>query len=293
MGRVAAILVNWNGLQDTLDCLDSLAVQSYRDCTVIVLDNGSSEDVSLITTRHPEIVLIRNQGNLGFCGANNIGIRKAAELGAQYCWILNNDTTVAADCLAHLVQALDRDAGVAAVAHPIFYFFNRELQWFAGGLFQQGLPMHREFMKPASDAGLDEPSTEYLTGCSFLARTRVLQELEGFDENYFCYVEDVDLSVRIKDLGYRIGYVPEALVWHKVARSTGFRSPIKLYYKHRNILYFLRKFQRPAKVKLVYWLRSLRFIVSLVVKGRQPKAGGYVFRGLIHGAMGRMGRLAD
>ena len=154
--RVAIILVNWNGLEDTLACLESLAAQSYRDCTIIVVDNGSSEDVSLIAMRHPEVVLIRNQENLGFSGGNNIGIRKAAELGTEYCWILNNDTEVAPDCLARLVQALDNDAGLAAVAHPIFYFYDRRLQWFAGGIFRHGLPTHREFMKPKSDASLEE-----------------------------------------------------------------------------------------------------------------------------------------
>ena len=291
MSRVATILVNWNGLEDTLACLGSLVAQSYRDCTMFVIDNGSSEDISLIAMRHPEVLLIRNQDNLGFSGANNIGIRKAAELGIEYCWILNNDTEVAPDCLARLVQALDSDAGVAAVGHPIFYFYEPHLQWFAGGIFRHGLPAHREFMKPKGDASLDQVWTEYLTGCSFLARTGVLQELEGFDENYFCYVEDVDLSIRIKEHGYRIGYVPEAFVWHKVSRSTGDRSPVKLYYRHRNMLYFLRKFQRPGRVKLVWWLKSLRFVVSLLLKARQPKAAGYVFRGLIHGATGRMGRL--
>ena len=86
--------------------------------------------------------------------------------------------------------------------------------------------------------------------------------------------------------------MPEALIWHKVSRSTGLRSPLKLYYKHRNILYFLRKFQRPLRVKFVWWLRSSRFVVSLLLKGRQPKAAGYLFLGLMHGATGRMGRLA-
>ena len=137
MGRVATILVNWNRLQDTLACLGSLAAQSYSDCTTIVVDNGSSEDASFITMRYPEVVLICNQDNLGFCGGTNIGIRKAAELGAEYCWILNNDTTVAPDCLARLVKALEDDAGLAAVAHPIFYFYDRRLLWFAGGIFHR------------------------------------------------------------------------------------------------------------------------------------------------------------
>ena len=272
MSRVAIILVNWNGLEDTLACLSSLARQSFGNYTVIVVDNDSREDASVIATCYPTALLIQTQENLGFCGGNNIGIRKAVELGAEYCWILNNDTEVAPDCLERLVEALDREMDVAAVGHPIFYHYDQRLHWFAGGVFRNGLPAHRGYMLPEFESGPDEQATEYLTGCSFLARTCVLQELGGFDENYFCYVEDVDLSMRISALGYRIGYVPEAVVWHKVSRSTGERCPIKLYYKHRNMLYFLRKFQRPARVELRWWLRSARFVVSLLLKYRRPKS---------------------
>lgn len=290
--RVAIILINWNGLQDTLACLGSLATQSYRDYTAIVVDNHSSEDITVINVNFPDVVVMQNPDNLGFCGGNNIGIDKAAELGAEYCWILNNDTEVAPDCLARLVDALDSDRAVAAVAHPIIYYDDRRLCWFSGGVFHHGLPRHRDYMAPIADVGADGATTEYLTGCSFLARTRILQELGGFDEHYFCYVEDVDLSVRIIEQGYRISYVPEAVVWHKVSRSTGERSPIKLYYKHRNMIYFLTKFNRPTRVKLRWWLRSARIGVALVLKHRRPKAAWYMIRGLVHAAMGRMGRIS-
>ena len=83
MTRVAIILVNWNGLEDTLACLASLAAQSYRDCIIIVVDNGSNEDLSLIAVRHPEVVVICNRDNLGFSGGNNIGIKKAGEIGIE------------------------------------------------------------------------------------------------------------------------------------------------------------------------------------------------------------------
>ncbi len=291
--RVAIILINWNGLQDTLACLGSLATQSYRNCTTIVVDNHSSEDISVIVENYPDVVVIQNSENLGFCGANNIGINKAAELGAEYCWILNNDTEVAPDCLAHLVKALDSDPDVAAVAHPIVYYDDRRLFWFSGGIFRHGLPKHRDYMAPIAETGFGDATTEYLTGCSFLARTGVLEELGGFDESYFCYVEDVDLSIRIKERGHGIGYVPEAVVWHKVSRSTGGdRSPIKLYYKHRNMIYFLTKFKRPVGAKMRWWFWSARISVAVALKHRRPKAAWYLIRGLVHGATGRMGRIA-
>lgn len=290
MSRVAIILVNWNGLQDTLDCLASLQTQSYRDYTVIVVDNNSRDDPSEIVTQYPNVVLLRNPENLGFCGGNNVGIRKAAELGAEYCWILNNDTEVDPYCLSHLVNALDCGQDIAAVGHPIEYFDDRRLHWFVGGVFHHGLPAHRGFMQPSTSDEGGAVTTEYLTGCSMLVRTAVLTELGGFDENYFCYVEDVDLSMRIRMLGHRLGYVSESVVWHKVSRSSGERSPTKLYYKHRNMLYFLNKFQRPMHVKIRWWLSSSRYIVSLLIKHRQPRSAWSLLRGLAHGAAGLMGR---
>ena len=291
MARVGIILVNWNGLQDTLTCVASLEAQAYRDFTIIVVDNHSCDDPGMITTRYPDVVLIRNSDNLGFGAANNIGLHKAAELGAEYCWILNNDTEVAADCLARLVEALDRDRDAAAVGHPIDYYDDPMLRWFNGGRFSHDLPKHHGYLEPIRVGDAIDVSTEYLTGCSFLARTDVLTALDGFDEKYFCYVEDVDLSLRIKQRGLGIGYVPEALVWHKVSRSAGVRSPTKLYYKHRNMLYFLRKFERPASAKVRWWLFSARSFTSLLLKHHRAKAAWYLLRGLIDGAVGRMGRL--
>jgi GT2 family glycosyltransferase len=291
VNRVAIIIVNWNGLQDTLDCLGALEMQTYRDRVTIVVDNGSRADASVIGTRYPDVVLLRNRENLGFCGGNNVGIQKAAELGAEYCWILNNDTEMAADCLFHLVDMLDNDTTLGAVAHPIIYFEDPSLYWFAGGTLEAGIPAHRAYLQPINSVPSCEDTTEILTGCSFLARTKLLIELSGFDEKYFCYVEDVDLSLRIKERGYRLGYTSKAVVSHKVSRSTGIRSPVMLYYKHRNMLYFLAKFQRPTSAKMLWWWVSLRYILSLTLKYREPKAALSLARGLAHAIYGRMGKL--
>ena len=290
MKRVAIVLINWNGLEDTLSCLASLGEQSFHDWLAIVVDNGSVEDPAEIEKQYPETVLIRNGDNLGYCGGNNVGIRRAEEIGVDYCWILNNDTVVAPDCLEKLVSALDQQPLLGAVTHPIGYFDDRNLYWFAGGYFKKGIPAHRGYFQPVGDVEGNKNDTEFFTGCSFLARTSILKQLNGFDENYFCYVEDVDLSMRILSLGYRVGYVPDAVVWHKVSRASGIRSPIKLYYKHRNMLYFLRKHRRPIWVRLRWWGISLRYVLSLLIKYRDPQAAFALLRGLIHGAIGVTGQ---
>lgn len=291
MRKVAIVLLNWDGLTDTLQCLASIANLEYSNYAVVVVDNGSAEDPSSIIQEFPQTLLIRNKENEGFCRGNNIGISKAAALGADYCWILNNDTEVASDSLGKLVAVLDRERGVAAVTNRIDYFYDKRLCWFAGGIFRNGLPAHRGFF--AENVQSDSFATEYLSGCSFLARTSVLQAMQGFDEKYFCYNEDIDLSVRLVRRGLGIGYVNDAVVWHKVSRSTGETSPIKLYYKHRNMLYFLGKFCFPSSSRRRWWKISLRYAASLVVKHRKPRAAWYLVRGLRDAVIGRMGRFAS
>lgn len=287
--RVAIILLNWNGLEDTLECVASLSILKYRDYQIIVVDNHSDEDLAILRVLHPDVILIRNQENYGFAKGNNIGINKAAELGFEYCWILNNDTTVAPDALNKLVSVLEGDETVAAVTNQICYYNDPSLTWFNGGIFKNGLPASRSFFQKVTEQNTSS-TTEFLAGTSFLARTAVLEEVGGFDESYFCYVEDVDLSLRIRRLGYHIAYVPEVLVWHKVSRSTGMLSPIKLYYKHRNMLYFLKKFNYSRYPVVIWWVSSARFVVSLLLKHREPKAAWYLVKGLLDAVRLRMGR---
>lgn len=288
--RVAIVLLNWNGLQDTLECLSSLASLLYKAYQVIVVDNHSDEDLSLMVERYPEVTLIRNADNYGFCQGNNIGINRAAALGLEYCWILNNDTQVSPDCLGKLVAVLDNDEKIAAVTNRIDYYDDRTVSWFTGGIFENGLPTHRGYFQPLIEDN-ESFATEYLSGCSFLARTEVLKTLDGFDESYFCYVEDVDLSLRIRALGLKIAYAGDAIIWHKVSRSSGMESPAKLYYKHRNMLYFMKKFNKPIWSRVRWWLLSIRYVFSLLLKHRDARAAYYLGRGLFDALRGHRGRL--
>jgi GT2 family glycosyltransferase len=210
--RVAIILLNWNGLEDTIECIASLSNLKYQDYQIIVIDNHSDEDLTVLRVLNPSVILIKNQENYGFAKGNNIGIHKAAELGFEYCWILNNDTTVAPDALTKLVSAIERDKKLAAVTNQIRYYNYPSSIWFGGGIFKNGLPMSLSFSHRITEQNASS-TTEFLAGTSFLARIDVLDEIGGFDEKFFCYVEDVDLSVRIQSIGYHIDYVPEALYW--------------------------------------------------------------------------------
>lgn len=291
--KVGVILLNWNGLQDTLKCLDSLGKSEYLNWVPIVVDNDSAEDPREITELFPEVVLVENSENLGFAGGNNVGFAKAMELGCEYCWVLNNDTEVEPDCLTKLVDAMESNPECGAITNLIIYFYQPELSWFAGGDLKRGLPCIRGYFSPIETEGksLGEiEDTDYLCGCSFIAKTSLLGQIKGFDEAYFCYVEDVDISMRIKEVGYSIGYLHSAVVRHKVSRASGNHSPIKLYYKHRNLLYFLDKYDMPNSTRIKWLLGSMRFILSLVIKHSKPKPAWYLARGLWDGERGNMGK---
>ena len=287
--RVAIIVLNWNGLVDTLECLSSLARLTYEHHKVFVVDNSSDEDLTPIGHLFPDAILIRNPENYGYAKGNNIGIETAAELGYEYCWILNNDTAVATKSLNHLVDALEKDKNLAAVTNLIAFYDHRELAWFAGGVFVRGLPAHRGYYQNIKTLGVSD-HTDYLSGCSFLARTKALKELNGFDELYFCYVEDVDLSLRMRERGWRIKYLSDATVWHKVSKSTGTLSPIKFYYKRRNMLYFYRQHRFPASTVARYWFSSIRSMASVTLKHRKPRVAWYILRALIDASLGHMGK---
>jgi len=287
--RVAIILINWNGLRDTLECLASLANLDYTNNQVFIVDNNSDENISAICDQHPNTIIIRNQKNYGFAKGNNIGIQHASELHFFYCWILNNDTEVAPDSLSKMVDALEHDQRLGAVTNQILLYENRNRCWFAGGIFENGIPAHRGYSDDTNTHNLSS-GTEYLSGCSFIARTEVLNNLNGFDEKYFCYLEDVDISLRMRNIGWRIEYISDAKIWHKVSASTGTYSPVKLYYKHRNMLYFLKIHGASIKTFLRWWIFSFRSMAAQTLKYHNPKAAWYLWLGLVDAVFCRMGK---
>ncbi len=185
---VAVILLNWNGLSDTLECIRSLLEQDYVNFNIFVVDNGSLEDPESTIGQLPRTTLIKAGSNLGFCRGNNLGIETASNAHFKYCWILNNDTIVERDALRVLVEFLDGNPKCNAVTNRINNADDRESCWFAGGTICAGVPSHRmDFIgHPKSDVNAGK--TDFLSGCSFLSKTETLMRLGRFDEIYFCYM---------------------------------------------------------------------------------------------------------
>lgn len=291
---VSIILLNWNGLRDTLECIDSLLQLTYKNYKIIVVDNNSHEDLSILEEKFPQVLLVKNKTNLGYAGGNNVGISKASELGFKYCWILNNDTTVEPQSLEIMINVLENNAKLSAVTNLILYSEDTSLSWFAGGIIKNGIPSIKGYFEKTERIKTGDPTkienTDYLSGCSFIAQTNELSRIGGFDENYFCYVEDIDISLKLMESGFHIAYIPNAVIYHKVSRATGNFSPVKFYYKHRNMIYFLRKFNNPKSQIIKWWGSSLYAAASLFIKRRKYKTSWYLLRGLYDALRGKMGQ---
>ena len=238
--NVAIIIVNWNGKTDTLECLASLGADTYRCKQIIVVDNGSADDsVSAIRSAFPEVTVLETGTNLGFTGGNNVGINYALELGVDYIYLLNNDTTVEPNALAALVATAEMNPSYGLVTPVIHYFDRPEEVWFGGSLMDlsRGMAVHDNSHIPArTEAPREIP---WASGCAMLVCADVVRLLGGFDDRYFLNWEDVDLSLRLRAAGRRIALVPSARIYHKVGRSFAIAKGTGCYYHLRNNLLLL------------------------------------------------------
>lgn len=243
--QVTIVVLNWNNATDTIACLQSLNQVDYPIYSMIVIDNGSTDDsAERITAAHPHVTLLRSQVNLGYAGGNNMGIRHALALGAEYVCILNNDVVVAPGFLTALVAEAEADPNLG-IAGPKMYFFEPANMIFAAGSFvhwANGELEHRGMHVQESDRGFlfstGPEDVDFIVGCCLLASVKAIEQVGLLDERYFLNFEDVEWCVRMRQVGYSVRYTPRSLVWHRVSASLGQASPTNTYYMVRNSLLF-------------------------------------------------------
>lgn len=258
MNRVFISILNYNGDADTKKCLKSLndVVLENILLTVVVLDNGSKTKLVLDTTLYNNlsIILIRNEENKGFSGGHNDVIAYALSHDADYVMLLNNDATIDKRAVVELVRGVNEDKAIGAVVPKIYftkgqeYHHNRykenelgKVIWYAGGKIDWNnvLGVHRGVDEVDTGQYDENETTEFATGCAVLFPNEVLRKVGLFNEKYFLYYEDADLSMRIKKAGYQIYYIPKAMVWHDNAKSAGGSgSTLQDYFTTRNRLLF-------------------------------------------------------
>ena len=235
-------MVIWNGRDDTLECLESFRGDTYPNKHIIVVDNDSTDDsVVRIRANFPEVVILQTGKNLGFTGGNNVGIRHAVESGADYVYLINNDTTVEPDALEKLVAAAEANPQAGLLAPVIHDFAAPRAIWFAGSVLdlRRGAAWHDNARQPTrAETPYEVP---WATGCAMLLAAPLLHQLGGFDDRYYLSWEDVDLSLRVRDAGRSVLVVPDARIYHKGGQSGKKLNSIYSYYTVRNSLLLASK----------------------------------------------------
>ncbi len=236
------VVLNWNGREDTLACLRSLATLEGEPPRVVVADNGSTDGaVDAIRAEFPDVDIVENGANLGFSGGNNAGIRHALERGAAWVVLLNNDATLDPGAIDALRTAAGAHRRAGALGGKIFFSDPPDLLWFAGQRFDPRLGYSgrpRGYRKPDGPEYSMLEAVDRVAG-AFMAVSRPALEQAGLlDEELFAYVEDVDWSLRIREAGFDVLFVPGAVARHRVSASTGGErgSTNALYYGVRNTI---------------------------------------------------------
>ena len=253
MELISVIVLNYNGKGFLDGCLTSLASQTYSDFEVIVVDNGSRDgSPEYIEENYPWVRLAKNNENLGFAGGTNVGIRAAK---GEFVITLNNDSRADSRFIEELIKPMaDPEVGVCAAK---MLFPDGRINSAGICISRSGAAWDRGMFEP--DRGQYEFVEEVFGACAGAAlyRREMLDEIGLFDEDFFLYLEDVDLAFRARLAGWKCLYVPGARVIHHHGGTAGVGSDLAVYYGNRNIVWYPIK-DFPFRLLIT----SLPFIVA-------------------------------
>lgn len=242
--KVAIIVLNWNGWQDTIECLESLQQITYPNYQIIVVDNGSTdESVEVISTNFPEIKILASKENLGFSGGSNLGIKYALGNGADYVLLLNNDTVVDSNFLKPMVQVAESDNHAGIVSGKIYYYNDKERIWSTGGHINRLRGSFIDKGRGVIDRGQfdKEAQRTFFTGCTMLIKRDVFELVGLLPEAYFFGGEDLEFSLRVSKKGMKLVYCPKAVIWHKVGASHQRFTPKYVYNSYLSKILFMKR----------------------------------------------------
>lgn len=259
--RLSIITINYNGLKNTCELIDTLPLKD-KSIEVIVVDNASNQDeATIIEERYPQVKVIRSKENIGFAGGNNLGI-KAAQ--GKYLFFLNNDTLLKpqASDLRPLISRLESSPKIGMVCPKIKFSWNSQLIQFAGYTPLSPITMRNKAIGCGEvDHGQYDTahSTPYAHGAAMMVKREVIEKAGQMPECYFLYYEELDWSMMIRRAGYEIWYEPNCTIFHKESQTTGQNSPLRTYYITRNRFLFTQRNQQ-GMTKYISHL----YLISLV-----------------------------
>lgn len=245
--HVATAILNWNGKNWLEQFLPSVLSTRYPRHSVVLIDNGSTDDsVEFVRNNYPNIMVVVNEGNLGFAGGYNEGLR---EVQADYYAILNSDVEVDANWLQPLVDLLDSNPQIAACQPKVLSFAQPDSFEYAGAsggfIDRYGFPFcrGRVFETCEHDHGQynDARPVFWATGAALFIRSGLFHYHGGFDKDFFAHMEEIDLCWRLQNAGHEIWVQPRSVVYHVGGGTLGKENPRKTYLNFRNNLIMMTK----------------------------------------------------
>ncbi len=276
---VSIITVNFNRQNDTVELLESLKNISYTNTEIILVDNGSDQPPDLIKNEYPKVTLIKNETNLGFAAANNIGIRHAK---GEFILLVNNDVIVTPNFLEPLVLKLVQNRNTGMVSPKIYYHENKQMIQYAGFTDINSISIRNKgigFNELEAGKYDHERLTFYAHGAAFLFKSKLIEEVGLMSEIFFLYYEEMDWCKRVRNHGYEIFYIPQSIIYHKDSVTSGSDSPLKTYYLNRGrLIYMLRNVKFPLLIISSFYQLLFAFpknYLSFLLKRQWKQAKAY------------------
>jgi len=289
---LSIITINYNGLKDTCDLMDSLPLED-TSLEVIVVDNASKHNEAVqIEQRYPHVKVIHSDRNLGFAGGNNLGIQVA--LG-KYLFFINNDTVFRDKRLEvrgeidSLIQRLESSEEIGMVCPKIRFTWDHHPIQFAGYTPLSRITVRNQAIGCGeADYGQYDTAhpTPYAHGAAMMVKREAIEKAGMMPECYFLYYEELDWSLMIRRAGYTIWYEPACTIYHKESQATGQDSPLRTYYLTRNRLLFVRRNSPDITSRFLSYLYlicivavkdSIKYLIHL-----RPDLAKAVVKGIYH-----------
>lgn len=276
--KVAAVVVNYNGKDVTMQAIESLRRMTYPNFDLVVLDNASTDgSPEALAHTFPDLLQVRVEVNRGSSSGYAAGFRWAFEHGYDYVLLLNNDVEVEPDLLTELVKTAESDPRVGCVGPKCYFHGDRQRLWSAGGIlrFRESITRERGYGEIDHGQYDRDVDVDYVNGCAILIRRAAAEAAGMWDDLFYICVDDADFCTRVKRQGFRCVYAHRAVLYHRVAYTTGGYSPSRNFQFGRSGAIYVRRYANPwnwltwlaftAAALPVAWLRERR-------KGNQAAA---------------------
>ena len=282
MCRLSIITINYNGIKDTCELIDSIPFNNEME--VIVVDNASTQDeASIIAERYPQVKVIRSQRNLGFAGGNNLGIKEAK---GKYILLINNDTYFKDFKIEPLIDRLESSDKIGIVCPKLCFAWGNNPIQYAGYTPLSPITVRNQAIgfdeEDKGQYGIPHP-TPYAHGAAMLIKREAINKVGLMPECFFLYYEELDWSMMFTRAGYEIWYDPACTVYHKESQTTGQNSPLRTYYITRNRLLLVKRNYKGINKYLSYMyligLVATRDIIKYTFQSRYDLVKS-VFRGI-------------